>query len=108
MVDSIIDIADLCKSYGGTEVLAGLSLRVPRGAVCGLLGRNGAGKTTTLKILLGMVRPTSGKVSVFGLAADDLDHSVAIRRRASFVSEDRAQLRFVGQFRAVDQDLHVA
>jgi ABC-type multidrug transport system ATPase subunit len=89
VVDSIIDIADLRKSYDGTEVLAGLSLRVPRGAVCGLLGRNGAGKTTTLKVLLGMVRPTSGKVSVFGLAADDLDSSLAIRRRASFVSEDR-------------------
>jgi ABC-2 type transport system ATP-binding protein len=89
VVDSIIDIADLRKSYGGNEVLAGLSLRVPRGAVCGLLGRNGAGKTTTLKILLGMVRPSGGKVSVFGLAADGADTSVEIRRRASFVSEDR-------------------
>ena len=40
---------------------AGLDLQIPAGSICGLLGRNGAGKTTTLKILLGMVRPTSGR-----------------------------------------------
>src|SRR6185503_13156689 len=47
------------------QALAGLDLRVPRGAICGLLGRNGAGKTTTIKVLLGIARPTSGAARVF-------------------------------------------
>jgi len=85
----IIETSDLRKSYGGVQALAGLDLRVPRGAVCGLLGRNGAGKTTTIKVLLGMARPTSGQAKVFGLAADDPAASVAIRARAAFVSEDK-------------------
>ena len=68
MVDAIVEIADLRKTYGKVEALAGLNLRVPRGAICGLLGRNGAGKTTTLKALLGMLRPTSGTIRVHGLA----------------------------------------
>jgi ABC-2 type transport system ATP-binding protein len=85
----IIETADVRKSYGSVQALAGLDLRVPRGAVCGLLGRNGAGKTTTIKVLLGMVRPTSGRARVFGLAADDERASVEIRGRTAFVSEDK-------------------
>jgi ABC-2 type transport system ATP-binding protein len=85
----IIETSELCKSYGGVQALAGLDLRVPRGAVCGLLGRNGAGKTTAIKVLLGMARPTSGQAKVFGLAADDAGASVAIRARSAFVSEDK-------------------
>ena len=86
---NVIEIADLHKSYDGVEAVAGLNLTVPRGAICGLLGRNGAGKTTTIKMLLGMVRPTSGTVRVFGLRADDPKTSVEIRRRTSFVSDDK-------------------
>ena len=85
----IIETADVRKSYGDVQALAGLDLRVPRGAICGLLGRNGAGKTTTIKVLLGMARPTSGQARVFGLAADDDRASVAIRSRTAFVSEDK-------------------
>src|SRR6187200_1080986 len=85
--DPIIETIDLRKTYDNMEALAGLSLRVPRGSVCGLLGRNGAGKTTTIKVLLGMVRPTSGTARVFGLAADDPRASVTIRSRTAFVSE---------------------
>jgi ABC-2 type transport system ATP-binding protein len=85
----IIDTADVRKAYGTVQALAGLDLRVPRGAICGLLGRNGAGKTTTIKVLLGMVRPASGRARVFGLAADDARASVEIRGRTGFVSEDK-------------------
>ncbi len=87
--DYIIDTADVHKKFGSVQALAGLDLRVPRGAICGLLGRNGAGKTTTIKVLLGMVRPTSGRASVFGLASTDAQASVEIRKRAAFVSEDK-------------------
>jgi ABC-2 type transport system ATP-binding protein len=85
----IIETADLRKTYGDTHALAGLDLRVPRGAICGLLGRNGAGKTTTIKVLLGMARPTSGQARVLNLTADDPADSVAIRSRTAFVSEDK-------------------
>ena len=85
----IIQTADVRKRYGSVEALAGVDLKIPRGAVCGLLGRNGAGKTTTIKVLLGMVRPTSGRASVFGLPATDAKASLEIRSRAGFVSEDK-------------------
>jgi ABC-2 type transport system ATP-binding protein len=84
-----VETVDLRKSYGETEALRGLDLQVPRGSVCGLLGRNGAGKTTTLKVLLGMTRPTSGAARVLGLAADNVSDSVRIRQRTGFVSEDK-------------------
>jgi ABC-2 type transport system ATP-binding protein len=89
VADAIVEIADLRKMYSGVEALAGLNLRVPRGAICGLLGRNGAGKTTALKTLLGMVRPTSGTIRAHGFAAEVPEQSLEIRRRTSFVSEER-------------------
>ncbi len=85
----IIETTDLRKTYPGVEALRGLALQVPAGSICGFLGRNGAGKTTTMKILLGMVRPTSGQARVFDLAADASDSSVEIRRRTGFVSEEK-------------------
>lgn len=84
-----IDTTDLHKTYDAVEALRGVNLRVPTGSIFGFLGRNGAGKTTTIKVLLGMVRPTSGGARVFGLDATDEAASVTIRRRAAFVSEDK-------------------
>lgn len=63
--------------------LDGLSLNVGRGEIFGFLGPNGAGKTTTLKILLGLVRPTSGSAFLLGQPAGD----VATRRRIGFLPE---------------------
>ena len=87
--DLVIDIAGLTKDYGGVEALRGLDLSVPRGSICGLLGRNGAGKTTTIKVLLGMVHPTKGRARVFDLAADVPASSLAIRKRTAYVGEDK-------------------
>lgn len=64
-----IEIRDIRKQFGKKEVLKGLSLSVPEGAACGLLGKNGAGKTTLNRILTGLAFPTSGSVSVCGMAA---------------------------------------
>ena len=90
MADTLaIETADLRKVYGEVEALRGLNLRVPRGSICGFLGRNGSGKTTTLKLLLGMARPTSGSAHVFGLPADRPADSLAIRRRTGFVAESK-------------------
>jgi ABC-2 type transport system ATP-binding protein len=56
----------LAKNFGPVEALRGLDLEVRRGEIFGFLGRNGAGKTTTIRILLGLVRPGSGEVELFG------------------------------------------
>ena len=85
----VVETVDLQKRYEGVEALRGLTLRVPAGSIFGFLGRNGAGKTTTIKILLGMVRPTGGRATVFGLPAGDAAASVEIRKRAAFVSDEK-------------------
>ena len=61
-----ISISGLTKRYGGLIAVDHLDLEVPRGEVFGFLGLNGAGKTTTIKILLDLLRPTSGKAAIFG------------------------------------------
>ena len=86
---TVIETADLRKSYGDLDAVRGLTLRVPAGSIYGFLGRNGAGKTTTIKVLLGMTRPTSGDARVFGAPANVSASSVEIRRRTGFVSEDK-------------------
>lgn len=63
---SVIETHDLCKSYNGRIVVEHLNLSVPQGCVYGFLGPNGAGKSTSMKILLGLVHPTSGSVKLLG------------------------------------------
>lgn len=62
----MIVIRDLCKTFGGVQAVRRLNLVVPRGELFCFLGPNGAGKTTTIKIITGLLRPTSGSVSVCG------------------------------------------
>ncbi|MDQ3943104.1 MAG: ATP-binding cassette domain-containing protein [Actinomycetota bacterium] len=70
--DILVETRDLTKRYGPRVVAVDrLNLTVRRGEVYGFLGPNGAGKTTTLRMLLGLIRPTSGEVSVLGRAPGD-------------------------------------
>ena len=62
----VASFSDIYKSYGDTPALRGVSLEVGGGEVLGLLGPNGAGKTTLIRILLDIIRPDAGSVSVFG------------------------------------------
>jgi ABC-2 type transport system ATP-binding protein len=65
-MDSVITTADLTKRYGDRTAVDRLALQVGRGEIYGFLGLNGAGKTTTIRMLLGMVRPTTGSARLFG------------------------------------------
>jgi len=62
----VISAEDLCKRYPEVTAVDSLCLEVGRGEIYGFLGRNGAGKTTTIRMLLGLIRPTRGRVLLFG------------------------------------------
>ena len=83
---SVIELDNLTKFYGDVVGIRDLSLDVHDGEVFGLLGPNGAGKTTTIRLILDFIRPTSGKISVFGLSprSDGLE----IRRRVGYLPGD--------------------
>lgn len=86
-----IEIADLYKTFRSkrgskVEALQGLSFSVGRGEVFGFLGPNGAGKTTTIKILMGLIKPTSGQTRIMGHDAG----SPAANRHIGFLAENPA------------------
>lgn len=64
--ENIIETRDICFSYGGEEVLKDITLEIHRGDYLGVVGPNGSGKTTLLKIMLGLLKPRSGEVRLFG------------------------------------------
>lgn len=86
---AIIETIELKKKYGDHEAVRGLNLSVHAGSVCAFLGQNGAGKSSTIKMLLGMIHPTSGNGSVFGHRIDKERESLLIRQKAAFVAEDK-------------------
>ena len=61
-----VEAVNLVKDFGDTRAVDGISLKVPKGSIYGLLGPNGAGKTTTLRMLLGIIDPSSGTRLVLG------------------------------------------
>ena len=79
-----IRVSDLTKSYDGVTAVDRLSFSVPEGTAAALLGGNGAGKTTTLSILLGLLLPTAGSVSVLGV--DMLKRRYDVLPRMNFSS----------------------
>jgi ABC-2 type transport system ATP-binding protein len=66
MSDSAISVRDLRKVYGHKAAVDGLNLEVPRGCFFGFLGPNGAGKSTTIRMLTGLIPPTSGEIELLG------------------------------------------
>jgi ABC-2 type transport system ATP-binding protein len=102
-----ISISQLKKNYRGkrgkkVEALRDLSLNIISGEVFGFLGPNGAGKSTSIKILMGLIRPSSGETKIFGISSDDPQ----ARKRVGFLPENpsfydfltaREYLLFVGE-----------
>ena len=66
MIENIVEVSNLVKSYNGIEAVKGASFTIHRGEIFGLLGPNGAGKTTTISMLTCLLLPTSGRVSIAG------------------------------------------
>src|SRR4051794_22691403 len=83
----IIGICHVTRKFGAKIALDDVCLVVPRGGVFGLIGGNGAGKTTLIRHILGMLRPQSGTVQVFGL--DPVQEPVGTLSRIGYLSEDR-------------------
>jgi ABC-2 type transport system ATP-binding protein len=82
----VISTRGLTKRYGQQFALKGLNLEVSQGEVLGYLGPNGAGKTTTLRLLLGLIAPTAGSATVFGLDAQR--QAPEAHRRMAYVPGD--------------------
>jgi len=86
---AVIETSGLTKNYGKHQAVRGLNLSVQSGSVCAFLGQNGAGKSSTIKMLLGMIHPTSGTGSILGHRIDKERESLLIRQKAAFVAEDK-------------------
>ena len=74
----------LCKSLGGREVVRGIDLSVPTRCVYGFLGPNGCGKTTSMRLILGLMKPDSGTIEIFGESMAD-NRLAILRRVGSFI-----------------------
>jgi ABC-type multidrug transport system ATPase subunit len=79
----LLRVQALVKDYGAVHAVRGLDLELHRGEVLGFLGPNGSGKSTTIRCILDLLRPTSGRIEVFGM--DPRRDGVAIRSRLSYV-----------------------
>lgn len=82
-MDSILKTENLTKKYKDLFALEALNLDIKQGEVLGYLGPNGAGKTTTIKLLLGLIKPSSGSAHIFGM--DTQKQKVEIHKRLAFV-----------------------
>jgi ABC-2 type transport system ATP-binding protein len=104
-----VELDRVTKRFGEKVAVDGVSLSLEPGAFLGLLGRNGAGKSTTLKMLTGLLAPTSGTVRLLGL--DLASHPEDVKRQIGVMPEDMAllemltgaqYLRFVGRMYGLD------
>jgi ABC-2 type transport system ATP-binding protein len=81
---TVLRVLELTKAFNDVVAVDRLSFGIARGEIVGILGANGAGKTTTLQMILGLIRPTSGRIEIFG---QDLEqHRIEILSRMNFSS----------------------
>lgn len=110
MPTPLIETSGLTKQFGSAQALTGLNLRIMPEEIYGLLGPNGAGKTTTIKIITGLMEPTSGWVKVAGF--DPVKNPIEVKSRVGYVAENpilyeslspRDFLEFVASIRRIDE-----
>lgn len=89
MSEPVVDIKQVVKRFAGHTAVRGVTLRVPRGVVYGLLGPNGAGKTTTIRMLLNIIAPDEGEITVFGLP----NRAAGVTDRIGYLPEERGLYR---------------
>ena len=92
---ALIEVEAIHTHYGKSHILDGVSLRVDPGEVVGLLGRNGVGKSTTLKSIMGLVRPSRGRVLLEGEPVTGLPPHRLARLGMGYVPEDRRIFRML-------------
>ena len=90
MAERLIELRDIAKSFGRVYALGGINLHVDKGEVVGLIGDNGAGKSTLIKILAGVLKPTSGEILVRGQAVANWSAAKSREAGIETVFQDRA------------------
>jgi ABC-2 type transport system ATP-binding protein len=83
-MDTAVALNDIRKTFGTHRAVDGLSFRIPRGTVFGLLGRNGAGKSTTIRMIMDIIRPDTGTIEILGRPIDG-----AVKDRLGYLPEER-------------------
>ena len=108
MSEPVVDIQKVVKRYAGHTAVRSVSWRVPKGVVYGLLGPNGAGKTTTIRMLLNIIAPDEGRISIFGLP----NSASGVTDRIGYLPEERGLykkmqvrrvLRFLAELKGVSR-----
>ncbi len=91
MSDIILETKGLTKYFSNKAALEKFDLQIPRGCICGFVGRNGAGKTTAIKLMLGLLEPTAGSSTLLG--CDSMSLTPKIRQRIGYVTEGHRLFR---------------
>lgn len=107
--DPAVRLEGVTKRFGSHTAVSGLTLDIPRGSIYGLLGPNGSGKTTTLRMMMGILLPDEGTVTLLGGASDG-----PMRQRVGYLPEERGaykkmkvieQLEFLGEIRGMERKI---
>lgn len=104
-----VSLEQVCKSFGNVHAVNNLSMQIPSGSIYGFLGPNGAGKTTTIRMIMNIIRPDSGKITILDACSAEL-----AKNRIGYMPEERGLyskmtarnvLRYFGAIKGVEDDI---
>ena len=96
-MQTVIETKALCKQYGPHTAVDHVELHVPQGCVYGFIGSNGAGKSTTMKMLLGLIHPTAGRVRLLGQELTEKSRLPLLRQTGSLIESPAGYLHLTAQ-----------
>ena len=96
-MQTVIETKALCKQYGPHTAVDHVELHVPQGCVYGFIGPNGAGKSTTMKMLLGLIHPTAGRVRLLGREMTDANRLALLRQTGSLIESPSGYLHLTAR-----------